>query len=125
MGHLQCSELLLMDNTLYPWFILVPRTDETEFYLLDRMLQTNLIAEINNIAAFIKHAHPTIDKINIATIGNIVRQLHIHIVGRHQGDMAWPGVVWGTTAKSPYSDQAIRSLRRLVQSTWASDGNQG
>lgn len=111
LGRLPFSELLLMDNAHYPWFILVPRTRETELYRLEPALQAGLMTEVNRIAAFIDKHQPQIEKLNVAAIGNLVRQLHVHVVGRHSADPAWPGVVWGTASRTAYSRAALAALR--------------
>ncbi len=90
--------LLLLNNARVPWFILVPKTDKTELYELDKQLQQQIMSLINRISAFIKQEYQ-VDKLNIATLGNMVKQLHIHIIGRFQSDPYWPGVVWGREQK--------------------------
>ena len=102
LGTLDGAELLLMNNANFPWFILVPHTEHTEFFELGRNDQQALLASINSISAFIKQEFSS-EKLNIATIGNIVKQLHIHIIGRTSKDACWPGVVWGTKHRSNYA----------------------
>lgn len=102
LGRLPCCELLLMDNALYPWFILVPRSTETELHALDAGFRDAVMDEVYQVAAYVEAHHPQIMKLNIAAIGNIVRQLHIHVVGRHDRDPAWPGVVWGHRERRAY-----------------------
>ncbi|AOU97685.1 hypothetical protein BI364_06690 [Acidihalobacter yilgarnensis] len=116
MGRLPFSELLLMNNADYPWFILVPRTRETELYALEPALQAGLMTEVNRVAAFVKTACSQVEKLNVAAIGNIVRQLHVHVVGRHEKDPAWPGVVWGTTVRNTYTSEALARLRAQLHS---------
>lgn len=117
MGRLPFSELLLMNNADYPWFILVPRTRETELYALEPALQAGLMTEVNRVAAFVKTACPQVEKLNVAAIGNIVRQLHVHVVGRHAKDPAWPGVVWGTSVCNTYTSEALARLRAQLHRT--------
>ena len=83
LGKLNISLLLLVNNSLLPWFILVPKTSVTEMTDLSPSDQASLLEEINLLSAFVK-GNFNISKLNIAAIGNIVSQLHIHIVGR------WP-----------------------------------
>lgn len=116
MGQLPVSELLLMNNAHYLWFILVPRTEETEFYTLHPDLQAGLIGEVNAVSSLIKQVKFGVDKINVASLGNIVRQLHIHIVGRQIGDPAWPNVVWGSHESRPYTREEIAGLRSQLDS---------
>jgi len=101
LGQLGDAELLLMDNANFPWLILVPHCTQSEFYELDFNRQQALLTSINLLSDFIKQ-HFSSDKLNIATTGNIVSQLHIHIIGRRHDDLCWPGVVWGTSHRIPY-----------------------
>lgn len=90
------SQVRLMDDTRYPWLVLVPRVnDVSEWLELDGGQQRLLLAEINQAGQLIR-AHPGVEKLNIGALGNIVRQLHVHLVGRQEGDPAWPGPVWGS-----------------------------
>jgi diadenosine tetraphosphate (Ap4A) HIT family hydrolase len=113
LGRLDLSLLCLMNNALIPWFILVPRTDKIEMTDLPEMDQARLLKEINLVSAFLKNNFP-VTKLNIAAIGNIVSQLHIHIVGRHPSDFCWPGVVWGTTEKQNYSNDKLMEIRNSL-----------
>lgn len=89
------SQVRLMDDTRYPWLVLVPRVNGASEWLdLDGGQQRLLLAEINQAGQLIRAQHG-VAKLNIGALGNIVRQLHIHLVGRHDGDAAWPGPVWG------------------------------
>lgn len=114
LGKLEYSHLLLLNNSLAPWFVLVPETDVTEFYKLDIDFQHKLLEEINLIADFTQQEF-NISKINIATIGNVVKQLHIHVVGRHEQDYCWPGVVWGNPQKQTYKDCEINTIVKDMQ----------
>ncbi len=111
MGMLNESYLLLNKNALYPWFILVPDTDEIEFYKLTKSLQIQLLEQINKMSNFIE-IYFNSNKLNVATIGNVVSQLHIHIIGRHPEDACWPAVVWGNEQFSPYDDAKVSEVRQ-------------
>jgi diadenosine tetraphosphate (Ap4A) HIT family hydrolase len=90
------SQLRLMDDARFPWLVLVPRLDgATEWVDLDGGQQRLLLAEINRAAALLRATGPC-DKLNIGALGNIVRQLHVHVVARRVDDAAWPGPVWGS-----------------------------
>ena len=115
LGKLDCSQLLLMNNALAPWFILVPATQATEIYQLPRKQQLQLLEEINLLSDYINNEF-SIEKLNVAVIGNIVRQLHVHIVGRHSSDYCWPGVVWGAQQSEPYSDVEIKRIKASLKS---------
>lgn len=109
LGELERSLLLLMNNALLPWFILVPKTDKTELYELADDVQAGVWAEINAVSKFVKDEF-CIDKLNVAAIGNVVQQLHIHVIGRQHEDYCWPGVVWGRSEKTPYTKEAIKHI---------------
>jgi len=109
LGKLNLSQLLLMNNSLVPWFILVPQTTETEMTDLSPSNQAALLEEINLVSAFVKTIFQ-ISKLNIAAIGNIVNQLHVHIVGRDSSDYCWPNVVWGTSEREPYTDERVTEI---------------
>jgi len=108
------SKILLLNNALAPWFIIVPETDVDELYQLSQQEQQLLQRQINRLSAFLKE-EMLVDKLNVAAIGNIVSQLHIHVVGRSVGDFCWPGVVWGAGSKKPYDDATVVELRHQLQ----------
>ena len=116
LGELQHSLLLLMNNALVPWFILVPKTDKTELYELSDDMQAGVWAEINATSKFVKDEF-CIDKLNVAAIGNVVQQLHIHIIGRQHEDYCWPGVVWGRSEKTPYNKEAIDHIKAKLKNS--------
>jgi diadenosine tetraphosphate (Ap4A) HIT family hydrolase len=109
LGELPHSLLLLMDNALVPWLILVPFTDQNEFTNLEIELQKNILEEVNLVSDYLQTNY-SIDKLNIAAIGNVVSQLHIHIVGRRRDDYCWPAVVWGQPEKLAYDQAQVSSL---------------
>ncbi len=101
------SQVRLMNDARFPWLLLVPRVaGATEWIGLDGGQQRLLLAEINQVGALLR-AEPDVAKLNIGALGNIVRQLHIHLVGRHEGDAAWPGPVWGSGPARPYPPDAL------------------
>ncbi|CAE1137277.1 HIT domain-containing protein [Xanthomonas euroxanthea] len=90
------SQVRLMDDSRFPWLLLVPRVaDASEWIDLDGGQQRLLLAEINQLSQLLR-VEPGVAKLNIGALGNIVQQLHVHLVGRHPGDAAWPGPVWGS-----------------------------
>ena len=109
LGKLNISLLLLMNHSLVPWFILVPRTPAAEILDLSASDQARLLEEINLLSAFVK-GNFEITKLNIAAIGNIVSQLHVHLVGRDPADYCWPDVVWGSRKRRPYTDARVRQI---------------
>ena len=106
--YLDCK-ILVMNNSTTPWFIIVPFTAKTEWYELDDSVQYNINKITNKLSKFIKDEYK-VDKLNVATIGNVVKQLHIHIVGRFERDPAWPSPVWGNLEDKPYTEEQKYSL---------------
>ena len=101
------SQVRLMDDARFPWLLLVPRVDgAVEWIDLDGGQQRLLLAELNQASQLLR-AEPGVEKVNIGALGNIVRQLHVHIVGRHAGDAAWPGPVWGSGAAVRHAAEAL------------------
>ena len=101
------SQVRLMDDTRFPWLVLVPRVNGVSEWLeLDGGQQRLLLAEINQAGQLIR-AQPGVEKLNIGALGNIVRQLHVHLIGRHEGDPAWPGPVWGHGAAVRHAPAAL------------------
>lgn len=119
LADLELSRLLLMNNALLPWFILVPRVEAVELHELTPPQQSQLLEEINLLSRFLQR-HFSPDKLNVAAIGNVVRQLHIHLVARRRDDLCWPGVVWGEQRRTAYDqpslDRIARRLRRFLPS---------
>lgn len=115
LAELPLSRLLLMDNALIPWLILVPRVDKTELHQLSNDQQQALLDEINLISRFAEESFSP-DKLNVAAIGNIVRQMHVHIVARKTGDICWPGVVWGMQQKQAYDQTQLDALSIALRS---------
>lgn len=104
------SQVRLMDDTRFPWLLLVPRVaGAAEWIDLDGSQQRLLLAELNQVSQLLR-AEPGVEKINIGALGNIVRQLHVHVVGRHAGDAAWPGPVWGSGAMQRHTPEALQVL---------------
>ena len=120
LGSLPLSELLLMDNALLPWLILVPRVTEIELYRLPVAQRRQLDDETAAVAAFVAGAF-AVDKLNVAAIGNLVAQLHVHVVGRRRDDHAWPGVVWGRPERTAYTPAAVVDVRSRVAAVLGAD----
>jgi len=118
---LPLCEVLLMNDARFPWLILVPRRPGmAEVTDLAEAEQTRLWQEVNRAAAALRATMPC-DKLNIGALGNIVRQLHVHVVARREGDAAWPGPVWGCGHARPYDrDERERMAERLRASMTAS-----
>jgi diadenosine tetraphosphate (Ap4A) HIT family hydrolase len=110
LGKLELCHVLLMRDANYPWCILVPdREDITEIHHLNEADQQQLMRE----SALLSRALETVfspDKLNIAALGNIVPQCHIHHVVRYRTDPAWPAPVWGRVAVKEYSEDALAEV---------------
>lgn len=115
LGDMNVSRLLLMRDRRFPWCILVPRVPElTELHQLDATLRPGLFDEVDAVSRALL-TRPSITKINVGALGNLVPQLHVHVVGRHAGDAAWPGPVWGSGAAEPYSAPEIQALTAALR----------
>lgn len=117
MGDFPLSRVLLMNEARYPWFILVPRVDSvTEIYQLSSFDQLQLFQESVCLAQWMSETFLP-DKMNVAAIGNIVRQLHVHHVARRVGDASWPKPVWGQLEPEPYADSICQEMLQLFESS--------
>lgn len=106
--------VLLCDDSRYHWGLLVPRrADVTEICDLSREDQNQLMTEIVRLSDLIR-ALPGVTKLNVANLGNIVPQLHVHVIGRAPGDVAWPGPVWGHSDPVPWPDPMLAPLCQAV-----------
>ncbi len=119
VGGLALSRVLLANDANYPWLILVPRVPGvTELIDLDPNEQVQLLGEIDTAARALKDVTEC-DKLNIAALGNVVAQLHVHVIGRRHSDAAWPKPVWGAAPPVAYSaaarDELIVKLRRALK----------
>ncbi|MCL7461571.1 HIT domain-containing protein [Pseudomonas sp. NW5] len=115
IGDLPLCRLLLMNDARYPWFILVPRREEvSELFQLEAADQQQLWQEATLLAELVKDAFAA-DKMNVATLGNVVSQLHLHVIGRRRSDDTWPAPVWGQGAAQPYTAEELQAVRERVQ----------
>ena len=119
VGDLSLCRVLLMNDCRFPWAILVPRRARlAELHDLPPADRARLIDEITLVSAALKKVSGA-QKMNIGALGNIVRQLHIHVVGRNEGDDAWPGPVWGAGERVPYAEGAAEAcaseLRKALE----------
>lgn len=118
IGDLPLSRVLVIKDANYPWLLLVPRRpDVTELIDLDEVEQAQLTTEINRVARALKDVSKP-DKLNIAALGNMVPQLHVHIIARRIGDAAWPRPVWGIAPAIDHDPQELETfigaLRRKI-----------
>jgi len=107
--------VLLYDDSRYQWGLLVPRRPGAiEMCDLSAADQAQLMAEIVKLSGLVRTL-PGVEKLNVGNLGNMVPQLHVHVVGRHKADPAWPGPVWGHSPPVPYPDPALARLAALVK----------
>lgn len=109
IGDLELCRILLMNDARFPWVILVPRqADLRDLIDLNEIDQARLLTEINTCAHALR-ALTKPDKLNIATLGNVVAQLHVHVIARFVDDAAWPRPVWGVDTAEAYATGARES----------------
>jgi diadenosine tetraphosphate (Ap4A) HIT family hydrolase len=114
VGNLGLCQLRLMTDARWPWFVLIPqRADVSEVFELTPLDQTMLTFETNQVASALK-AVTGAEKINVGALGNIVRQLHVHVLARSEGDANWPGPVWGFGKAEPYDDDERNALIKKI-----------
>ncbi len=118
IGDLPLSRLLVSNDANYPWLLLVPRRPSaSEIIDLDAADQQQLMAEIAVVSAALK-AITACDRLNVAAIGNMVPQLHVHIVARRRDDSAWPKAIWGAVAPRAWDaaerEQLVAAVRGKV-----------
>jgi diadenosine tetraphosphate (Ap4A) HIT family hydrolase len=121
VGDLPLSRVLLANDANYPWLILVPRRPRlVEIIDLKQNEQVQLLGEIAAAARALKSITEC-EKLNVAALGNVVAQLHVHVIGRRHSDAAWPKPVWDVSPPAAYSpvvrDGLIGALRRGLQIT--------
>jgi diadenosine tetraphosphate (Ap4A) HIT family hydrolase len=114
----QLCRILLMNDSRYPWLILVPaRRDMRDMHDLEPADQATLMTEIDRASHVLSSLHAP-DKINVAALGNMVPQLHIHVVARFRADDAWPGPIWGAHPPRSYEavelEKALKLLRQAL-----------
>ncbi|MDP4568939.1 HIT family protein [Pseudomonas sp. BNK-6] len=121
IGDFPLCRLLLSNDANYPWFILVPRREDiSELFQLDVTDQQQLWRETTALAEVLKDAFDA-DKMNVATLGNVVSQLHMHVIVRKRDDAAWPAPVWGKHPAKPYSAQQVEAIRDRLRVVLADD----
>lgn len=109
----------LMDDATYPWLVLIPRRHgATEIHELDPNDRATLIEEVTTASRLLHH-HCRADKINVAALGNVVPQLHVHVIARFVTDPAWPKPIWGVVPMRRFSEAErearLAELRALLE----------
>lgn len=104
-------KLLLCNDSAYPWFILVPKvTDIKDVYQLDWQQQQQLLNESSLLSELVMQVFDG-DKMNVAALGNVVEQLHVHHVVRYKTDVSWPKPIWGQQELTPYTEAELAELK--------------
>ena len=110
IGDLPLSRVLIINDANYPWLLLVPRRPEHRRVIdLDEVEQAQLMTEITRVARALR-AVTNCDKLNIAALGNVVPQLHVHVIARFRSDAAWPKPVWGAAPPRAYDREELHSF---------------
>lgn len=115
VADLELSKVYLKNDKENPWFVLIPKkVNATELMDLSHEEQCILMEEISLVSDFLKnYYHPT--KLNVGALGNIVRQLHVHVIARFENDRAWPQALWGTTPSHLFEDIELENIRSNFQ----------
>lgn len=115
LGRLPVCHLLLNSNAVVPWFILVPECDAGDLLDLEIAARAAVMNEAAKVAGFVKD-YFALNKINFGAIGNIVPQLHLHVVGRRPGDACWPAPIWGHLHETrEYSAQEVAAIGQQLE----------
>ena len=108
------SRLLLCNDSAYPWFILVPKVNNVEdIYQLDWQQQQQLLNESSLLSEVLMQTFGG-DKMNVAALGNVVPQLHLHHIVRYKTDPCWPKPIWGQQALTPYTEEALNDIKACL-----------
>lgn len=122
VGYLDLSVVLLHKDSQFPWVILVPQRDEvTEIHHLELADRQQLMVESCRIAEVMVDLFSP-HKMNIAAIGNLVPQLHLHHVARFTSDATWPQPVWGRVAPVPYTEEVLKERLKRLRHALAGEG---
>ena len=125
IGDFPLCRLLLSNDSNYPWFILVPRINGiSEVFHLDVADQQKLWEETTGLAQLLNDGLGA-DKMNIGALGNVVSQLHVHVIVRKRDDAAWPAPVWGKHPARPYTEDQVVALRARLRELLPADFNFG
>ncbi|CRM12985.1 MULTISPECIES: HIT domain-containing protein [Pseudomonas] len=121
IGDFPLCRLLLTNDSNYPWFILVPRIEGiSEVFQLSVQDQQTLWQETTALAQWLNQGLDA-DKMNIGALGNVVSQLHVHVIVRKRDDAAWPAPVWGKHPAQPYTDEQVAGIRARLRELLPAD----
>jgi len=124
LGEFTLCSLLLLNDANYPWFILLPnRENTTEIHQLSAKDQQQLMAESMFFSRCLEQVFRP-DKLNIAALGNVVPQLHIHHIARFTTDACWPAPVWGSVSSIPYHKKQMEAIKNQLFKWFESNNEQ-
>jgi diadenosine tetraphosphate (Ap4A) HIT family hydrolase len=115
LGTKAGCQILLKDNACFPWLLIVPEVPEgvEDLHQMEPEQYAAVMGLVREVSLFVSgYFQP--DKLNVACIGNQVRQMHIHVVGRSHGDAAWPGTVWASAEKRPWEPGRVEEIREAA-----------
>ena len=117
---LSLCKVLLMNDSNYPWLILVPQiNDLTEFHHIPVERQMDVMNDISIASNVMEKLHQPVS-LNVAALGNVVTQLHIHVVARFKEDATWPGPIWGQVPVKPYTEEEITKISQKLKKEFES-----
>ncbi len=120
---LALCRVVLMNNRIWPWLILVPlREGAVEIHRLSAEDRATLMEELALASRVVERLFAP-DKLNVGALGNLVPQLHVHVIGRRRGDPAWPGPVWGSGHAEPYDPAERSALTARLAEAFRQEGN--
>jgi diadenosine tetraphosphate (Ap4A) HIT family hydrolase len=112
LGQVDGCRVLLKNQAAFPWILIVPEVAEgvEDLHQLDELRYAEVTGLIRRVSLFVSNYFQP-EKLNVGCIGNMVRQMHIHVVGRSSDDPAWPGTVWSYEGKSAYAPEEVEAIR--------------
>lgn len=114
LASLAYSDLRLVDDARFPWVLVIPRVPDTvELIDLPPEIRTPVGVEVDHVCRIMRDVFAPF-KLNVAALGNQVRQLHVHVIARYVDDPAWPNPVWGMGQSIPYSEELLSSRLRVL-----------
>lgn len=124
VGDLALSRVLLMDDARWPWLILVPRQPGLRELIDLPMAELHTLTEEIALASRVLQTLFAPDKLNVGALGNVVEQLHVHLIARHAADPAWPGPAWGFSAPQRYASPARAARQDALRDGFVAAGRQ-
>ena len=116
LGRVDGCWVLLKNHASFPWILIVPEVADgiEDLHQLDERRYAEVVGLIRRVSLFVAdYFRP--EKLNVGCIGNMVRQMHIHVVGRNSDDPAWPSTVWAYEGKSAYAPEAVEAIRAAAR----------